>query len=240
MNYAILREEWREGEWKGTSEVTYVLDGDASRATRRRRRTGSRFDNYRNNGDHNYRNSGDRRDPNEHRNTLDPLDDLDVALHAIGDFGQWIQNADTKAGMCGAVLGLLIAGVTSDLDTVHRTLGGAGSVRYPAVTLLVMFAVSLLLAGAFLGLTQVPRVPVPPTVRRLAFPAMARGSAYCPVRDLPPASAAQLRDEAWDQAEALARIAARKFQYLRMGLVFSGLCTLAFLSWLGLSAATPS
>jgi Pycsar effector protein len=216
--------------------VTYLEDGDVSRTVQRRRRTGSRFVNNRNYSGARSAECGDRdRIPGR----LDPLDDLDIALHAIGDFGQWIQNADTKAGMCGALLGLMIAGVTSDIGAVHATLGTAGPLRYPAVILLAAFAGSLFVAGVFLGLTQMPRVPVPPTVRRLAFPAMARGAVDRAIRDLPAASAEELREEAWDQAEALARIAARKFRYLRMGLVCSGLCTMAFLGWLGLSAAMP-
>jgi len=89
------------------------------------------------------------------------------------------------------------------------------------------------------SLADLIRVPVPSTVRRLAFPAMARGAMVRAIRHLPAASAEELREEAWDQAEALARIAARKFRYLRMGLLSSGLCTMTFLGWLGLSAAMP-
>jgi len=192
--------------------------------------------------------------------TLDPLDELDVALYAVGDVGQWIQNADTKSGMLGALLGLVVAGVTSQLDAVGGTLG-PGPERVPAAVLLSVFAVSLLVAGACLGLTQLPRLTVAPTVRRLAFPALARRAS--PGRRpalagrrralagrrrvrtgpaaaaLPPAGAEQLRDEAWCQAETLARIALRKFWYLRVGLVASGLCVLAFLTWLGLAATVP-
>jgi hypothetical protein len=218
----------------GGIEVTHVEDGGVTGVRRKRRRTGPRFVNYRNNSGARSAESGGR------DRILDPLDDLDVALHAIGDFGQWIQNADTKAGMCGALLGLMIAGVTSDIAAVHTTLAAGGPWRFPAIVLLVAFAVSLFVAGVFLGLTQMPRVPVPPTVRRLAFPAMARGAMVRAIRHLPTASADELREEAWDQAEALARIAARKFRYLRMGLLSSGLCTMTFLGWLGLSAAMPT
>lgn len=217
--------------------MTHVEDGGVTGATRKRRRTGSRFVNYRNNSGARSAESGGR---DRILDPLDPLDDLDVALHAIGDFGQWIQNADTKAGMCGALLGLMIAGVTSDIAAVHTTLGTGGPWRFPAIVLLGAFAASLFVAGVFLGLTQMPRVPVPPTVRRLAFPAMAGGAMVRAIRHLPSASAEELREEAWDQAEALARIAARKFRYLRMGLLWSGLCTMAFLGWLGLSAAMPA
>src|SRR2546429_4965164 len=110
----------------GGIEVTHVEDGGVTRATRKRRRTGSRFVNYRNNSGARSAESGGR------DRTLDPLDDLDVALHAIGDFGQWIQNADTKAGMCGALLGLMIAGVPSDIAAVPPTLATGGPWRFPA------------------------------------------------------------------------------------------------------------
>jgi hypothetical protein len=160
---------------------------------------------------------------------LDPLDELDIALYAISDFGQSIPNADTKSGMLGALLGLLLAGVTSQQDLIRDTVTSPHD-RW-AAGVLVTFVVSLVFAGGFLGLTQLPRLSTPLNVRRLAFPAAARRGG---VRSR--MSAAELRDEAWSQAETLARIALRKFRYLRWSLLSSGFCVLLFLVWLGLSA----
>jgi hypothetical protein len=160
---------------------------------------------------------------------LDPLDELDIALYAISDFGQSIQNADTKSGMLGALLGLLLAGLTSQQDLIRTTVTSPHD-RY-ATGVLAAFVVFLFVAGACLGLTQIPRLSTPPAVRRLAFPALARLSG---VRSR--LSAAELRDEAWSQAETLARIALRKFTYLRWSLLSSGFCVVLFLVWLGLSA----
>src|SRR5215813_1920110 len=41
---------------------------------------------------------------------LDVIDELSIALSAISDIRQSIQQADTKSGMLGALLGLIIAG----------------------------------------------------------------------------------------------------------------------------------
>jgi len=166
---------------------------------------------------------------------MDPLDELDVALYTISDFGQCIQNADAKSGMLGALLGLLLAGITSQSELLRTTLA-AGPQHTPARALLTAFALSLFVAGACLGLTQLPRLTVPPAVRRLAFPAMARRSDSGGDRP----SAVELRDEAWGQAETLARIAMRKFRYLRVSLLSSGLCVVTFLTWLVLSSTAAS
>jgi len=179
-----------------------------------------------------------RRNPDRHVSPgtesdtdLDPLDELDIALYAISDFGQSIQNADTKSGMLGALLGLLLAGATSQQELIQRTVSSSAPRHTTSVTVLVMFVGFLAVAGACLGLTQLPRLSTPPAVRRLAFPALARLGMRSRL------TAAELRDEAWSQAETLARIAMRKFTYLRWSLLSSGLCVVLFLVWLGLSAA---
>jgi hypothetical protein len=178
---------------------------------------------------------------------FDPVDELHVALYAISDVGRCIQSADTKSGMLGAVLGLTIAGATSQMTLVRTTVTSAGGLHSAAVVLLFAFAATLLAAGAFLGLSQMPRLGVSHDVRRLAFPALAR-SAELAQRAVSGAraeatgdrwhrpGAAELRDEAWRQAETLARIAVHKFRYLRASLVCSGLCVVSFLLWLGLSS----
>jgi len=163
---------------------------------------------------------------------FDPVDELNVALYAISDVGRCIQSADAKSGMLGALLGLTIAGATSQLGLVRTTFTSAGALHNATVALLVAFAATLLAAGTFLGLSQLPRLEVPQDVRRLAFPALARGADEPWRRP----GAAELRDEAWRQAEALARIAVRKFWYLRASLLCSALCVVAFLMWLALSS----
>jgi hypothetical protein len=164
------------------------------------------------------------------RQPLHPLDEFDVAMKVIGEFAQSIQNADTKSGMLGALLGLMLAGVTTDFTVVRATVAAPAPVQHLAVVLLGAFAVSLVAAGVCLGLTQMPRLSTPPTVRRLSFLAVARGVAE-PGRP----SAVELRDEAWCQARALAVIARLKFRYLQVGLIASGVCALAFVTWLGLA-----
>jgi hypothetical protein len=164
--------------------------------------------------------------------SLHPLDEFDVAMRVIADFGQSIQNADAKSGMLGALLGLLIAGVTTELQAVRATVSAPAPVSQLAIGLLSAFTVSLVAAGLCLGLTQLPRISAPHRLRRLAFPALSRQTGDTLGRP----TATELRDEAWCQAETLARIARLKFRYVRVGLVWTGLCALAFVSWLALAA----
>ena len=153
--------------------------------------------------------------------SLDVIDELAVALHMMATTTQTIHHADTKSGMLGAVMGLTIAGASSQLSTIQATVSSP-----TATALLVVFALSLVAGGVLLGLTHFPRLTAPAGVRWLAFPALARADGSL----LP--TTAQLCDEAWRQATALSRIALRKQQYLRACLACTGLCVTAFLAWL--------
>jgi len=166
-----------------------------------------------------------------HGEGIDTFDELTIALTAIGDIRQSIQHADTKAGMLGALLGLTIAGATNQLDLIKATIASGGALHTASVILLLIFTVTLFAAGTLLGLAQVPRLPVSPGVQQLAFPSLARMG-----RSAGRLSAADLRDEAWSQAETLSQIALRKFRYVRASLACSGLCVGTFLLWLGPSS----
>jgi hypothetical protein len=163
---------------------------------------------------------------------LEVREELAVALSTMAGVERSIRSADTKSGMLAAFLGLTVAGASGQLASIHATLTANGTMRSVALAALAMFAISLCIAVTALGLTQSPRLTVPPTVRRLAFPALAAGLD----EGLKSLSVVEWRDEAWSQAEALARIAVRKFRYLSTGLIWSGFCLLAFLIWLGVSA----
>ncbi len=160
------------------------------------------------------------------------LDELTVALHTIDDFGRSVQSADTKAGALAAVLGLMAGSLTGDIANGSTALVGGASVRGAAF---VVFLASLLISGASLGLTQLPRLTVGDRDCRLSFPSVAaRG------RRRAGGTPADLRDEAWHQAALLAAIAMTKFRYLRIALFATGTCVLAFLCWLVASAASMS
>lgn len=162
------------------------------------------------------------------------LDELDIVMRLIGGFGQSIQSADVKSGMLGALLGLMLAGVTGDLSMVRATLDMAGPGQHLGSALLAAFVISLVVAEVCLGLTQVPRLACPPTVRRLSFPALAHNTVLQGGVD-----ALQLRDEAWCQARALALIAFAKFRYLQVGMIAGGICAITFISWLVFAATVP-
>ncbi|MBN1170924.1 MAG: hypothetical protein JXA67_02015 [Micromonosporaceae bacterium] len=167
---------------------------------------------------------------------LSPHDELAVALHTIDDFARSIQGADAKAGVLAAVLCLVVGGAASDLGGRGLPLLGAVHLAGIPAAVYFVFVASLIVAGIGLSLTQLPRLnaTVERNVRacRLAFPEVARHGC----RQTVP-TAAQLRDEAWDQAEVLAVIALRKFQHLRIALFATGVCVAAFLSWMIMSGA---
>lgn len=164
---------------------------------------------------------------------LSPHDELAVALHTIDDFGRSIQIADAKAGMLTAALGLVTGGAASNLGGADAgpLLAAPSHAGVPFVAFWV-FLVSLLVAGVALGMTQLPRLNATVEACRLAFPSAARWGC----RPTAP-TVVELRDEAWRQAEILASIAMRKFHHLRIALLATGVCILAFLCWLITSAS---
>jgi hypothetical protein len=159
-------------------------------------------------------------------------DELAVAIHAIDDFARSIQNADAKASALGAVLGLVIGSLVQNTTLLracqsHTGLGIA----------FVLFLVSLVVAGVFLGMTQVPRLTTADGTSRIAFPAVARTDEFpTGTRGM------SLHDEVWLQARILATIALAKFRYLRIALIATGLCLVAFLyCWLAtMACASPA
>lgn len=163
---------------------------------------------------------------------LVPLDEVGVALQVISQIGQTIQSADTKSGMLGALLGLLLAAVAGNPGSVHATMHGAVRPPHVAIALLVAFVVSLIIAATFVGLTQMPRLAGSRPVSWLAFPTVppvAAGPAGRP-------NEVELRDDAWHEVQILAAIARVKFRYLRLALATSGACAFTGLAWLALAA----
>lgn len=163
---------------------------------------------------------------------LTPHDELAVALRTIDDFGRSIQSADAKAGVLAAVLGLVVGSLANDSAVQHAAWVSTANVSALPGIAFVVFVASLVVAGVLLGLTQVPRLTTPGPACRLSLPSAARVGCR---RTRPTATG--LRDEAWHQAEVLAAIALRKFQYLRIALIMTGVCVASFLFCLVTSGA---
>jgi hypothetical protein len=170
--------------------------------------------------------------PIEPASDLLPLDELRVAMAMIAQIDQTIENADTKTGMLGALLGLLLAAIAGDPSLVHATLDGSTHPPYVATALLIAFAISLVTSGVFLGLAQLPRLTGTKSRSWLAFPAVPPVTKEAIERP----SAVELRDQAWHQVQVLAAIARRKFRYVKVAFVACGSCTFAYLAWLAIAA----
>ncbi len=148
-----------------------------------------------------------------------------AALRAIADFGFWIQNADTKAGLLGVVLGALVAALVSQGDLIREVAARPGTRAWPAWVLLACHLLTL--AGAFAELvrSQLPRLR-PSGESAYAFPWVA-------VQDLDtllkPGRAAGRH--AWRHARLLARIAREKFRCIRRALWWTAAAVPLFVAW---------
>lgn len=150
-------------------------------------------------------------------------EELEIALRAANGFTVSISQADTKAGLLVPVLAMAFGGLYSQAAALRAVLM-AGSLRSAAAAvLLVVLLVGVLVALVFLAATLTPRTP-PPAGRAnvFAFPAFPHVRR---VRD--PAETAELRTQAWRQAETLAQIARTKFRRLRIAIRFTCIALLA-------------
>ncbi len=148
------------------------------------------------------------------------------ALRAIADFGFWIQNADTKAGLLGVLLGALVAALISQAGLVQQVATRAGARAWPAWALLACHLVAL--GGAFAELvrSQLPRLR-PSGESAYAFPWVAGQD----LDTLTAAGRAATGRSAWQHARLLARIASEKFRYLRRALWWTAAALPLFVAW---------
>ncbi|GAA3362360.1 Pycsar system effector family protein [Saccharopolyspora gregorii] len=159
---------------------------------------------------------------------LTPEQELDVALRTAGDFRTWISGADTKAGLLIPALGIGIGGAGNAMSGSHAAALQHGPLRAASLVLL-----GLLLCGALGALLHLAAVLTP----RTGAPAGgANAFAFPSFRPAHGATATELCAQAWQQAEALAQIAATKYRRLRIALHCSCGALLAFLAWTALLA----
>jgi hypothetical protein len=164
---------------------------------------------------------------------LDDGSELTVALHTIGEFGEWIRSADSKAALLAAVQGLLVTGSIGRLDGLRSSPGTM--VRWLEVTTLAVFLAALTISAAALIVSHIPRLPASGQTR-FAFPVVALLPADA-LRER--RSPDELLEQAWWQAGTLAHIAVTKYRWLRAAGVLTFVALALFLLCCWLSVALP-
>lgn len=163
---------------------------------------------------------------------IDPTSDSDDAHRSIGYFSGWIMHADGKIGVLAAVSALLLGGVSQQVE-VALSLSEQPGPFESALLMLLAFTVGALAVGGWqLTRAMTPRVAPPTTPNRFSFPSLSRTS----LEHLP-AEPSVARDEAWEQAQLLARIAEVKFARLRLAVRAVALAILALVVFIGAAAA---
>lgn len=155
---------------------------------------------------------------------LDPDRDLDVALAAAAETSRVIAGADAKAGLVLAAQGVALAGTAS---AVRAGPPPSDVVQVLAVPVIVFAGVTVLLLVACLW----PRMNGPASAW-FAFPVLSLGETPSPRPD-----EADLAEQAWAQARALAQIAQRKYRWFRAALLSGAAGLATFTTWVALLAS---
>lgn len=158
------------------------------------------------------------------------------AKMAIQETGNWIKNADTKATVVAAVLGVSLTLLGGQSAQILKALGSEnGILSKVLVVALVGVAVFSIATLFFVTSALRPRTPRSSGLNRFSWPAMA-GRDSAP-KSFEPETCAE---EAWEQAYLLSRIA--QIKYKRFGwAINSFLClTLSVLVVLLVSAVLGS
>lgn len=152
----------------------------------------------------------------------------DNALHAISTVGTWINNADTKIGFLATALTALTLGVVRQRPRVEVLWASDPGARgLAALALLAVCATCLVLAAAWLFKALRPRL-TNGQASRFAFPHLA----VAKLDDLVEADPAQVRREAWIQAQTLSKIVLDKYRCFSTALNCGAISGLGFVGWL--------
>jgi pycsar effector protein len=167
------------------------------------------------------RRRSDHAQPPERRN--DPkVSDVEFL---IGQTGDWIRSADTKAGLLLGALTVLLGWLSSSAGSL-RGLWSGHPQRLGALVFLATCVVLLVVAIALLIAVLIPRRSTP-AATRYAWPWVHRTS----LEDLKALTPDTQRTEAWRQAKLLAGIASRKHTLFAAAVWFSAGSTACFLAW---------
>lgn len=133
------------------------------------------------------------------------------ARFAIDQFGRWIANADTKAGLLAAAL-VIMGGALGDQSRVvgHRLPPTSFADWISLVALLAATGAIVTSIGFLVGVVS-PRLEQPDGFSRYSFPSVADA----PIAELVRVDGGSDREHGWRTASVLASIACRKFRCLR-------------------------
>jgi hypothetical protein len=163
-------------------------------------------------------------------------EELQAALAVMQQFGEWIRNADTKAGLMSAVLSILVVGLSQNPGAIRFATSSQGGRGHLALGLLALMIISGALAGLNLLRLQIPRLPATDRRNHFAFPSVARSK----VEDLQNPSAHEVVQEAWEQAHELAGIAFKRFTVVRIAWIWTGIALAGFLPFAYISSTGTS
>ena len=147
----------------------------------------------------------------------------DEASLALSSAAEWVRGADNKAGFALTALTLLLGAMGPDLMSLRSFCS------QPSWGLVVLFIslVGVLTALVCSALVVLPRTPNP-APNRFSWPWL---SVVGVSEVLERASQGVGVDEAWAQARTLARIARRKYHWLRAAMVSGGVAAVSFVVW---------
>lgn len=154
------------------------------------------------------------------------VDDVDDALHAIDTMTTWVTHADTKAGLLATAVAVVIAAIAQDRDTISDVVRASGAAEVISAAILAGIGGLLLVAVVALGVAVTPRTRLDSRPTRFGLPTLASPGW---TRTYVPRS--EISDEAWLQATTLARIANRKFSFIRTASIAVTSALVLLIAW---------
>lgn len=158
--------------------------------------------------------------PSDH----DPGEDVRFSIEQTAE---WIRGADTKTGLLGTAVAILVAAVSGKVHKAEFTLAFKSVHNSIEAAFLVAFLVCLFISSYQMVRVLVPRVQPGSSDSRYSWPWLANSSE----NQLRGLSAATSRSEAWVQAQTLAIICREKYKHFKCALMWALGCGLAFLGW---------
>lgn len=150
---------------------------------------------------------------------------------AVQEVGGWIKNADSKVTVLAAGLGVTLAAVAAQAGAIAKGVGHAPAcTSLIIVTLAMLFAVSILSSAIYICLALYPRDGGVTIDNRFSWTTLSKWAA---VPDEVVASNGI--EDAWRQAQELARIAKLKFRAFRTALLLFGLAAVFAFACIGIS-----
>lgn len=150
--------------------------------------------------------------------------DVSDAEFVIGQTGEWIRSADTKAGLLFGALAVLLGWLSTSTGELHGLR--SGQLHRLDTIALAGCAVLLAVAIVLLVLVLLPRRATPPTTR-YAWPLINKMS----IDDILELTPTTRREEAWKQGKQLAQIASRKHFWFTAALWTSTGSVICFFAW---------